>query len=42
MLLVLIPFYWEWDAVAKKDPAAKREYLESKLRAAAKGNWEGI
>jgi hypothetical protein len=41
VLLVSIP-YWEWNTVKNKGLGAKQEYLKDKLRAAAKGEWEGI
>jgi hypothetical protein len=41
VLLVSVP-YWEWNAVINEGLAFKREYLEGKLRAATKGEWEGI
>ena len=31
-----------WNAVKNKGLGAKQEYLKDKLRAAAKGEWEGI
>jgi hypothetical protein len=41
VLLVSIP-YREWISVKNEGPVVEQEYLEDKLRAAAKGEWEGI